>query len=225
MTLDSRSVRASRLVALVAASTIAPGALAGSHLWDFWELFSTEDGSVQFIELYVPLAAPGEINLMGKKITSQATGKSFTFPSNLTGSTSFKHLLLATASYAALPGAATPDFIIPPNFFSPNGDTLKWHVYDTFTFTGAEMPTDCELSLNRNKTTSINTPHNYPGAIGEVYACPCLGDVNGDGDVDGADLGEMLGAWGTAAPEYDLNGDGAVDGADLGELLGAWGEC
>ncbi|HMN97079.1 MAG TPA: hypothetical protein PKC43_11450 [Phycisphaerales bacterium] len=46
-------------------------------------------------------------------------------------------------------------------------------------------------------------------------------DLNGDGVVDGADLGILLGAWGTAGPG-DLNGDGIVDGADLGILLGAW---
>lgn len=47
-------------------------------------------------------------------------------------------------------------------------------------------------------------------------------DLNGDGAVDGADLGPLLGAWGSPDDAADLNGDGAVDGADLGLLLGAW---
>jgi hypothetical protein len=49
------------------------------------------------------------------------------------------------------------------------------------------------------------------------------GDFNGDGFVNGADLGLLLGAWGRCArcPE-DLNGSGAVNGADLGLLLGYW---
>ena len=50
------------------------------------------------------------------------------------------------------------------------------------------------------------------------------GDLNGDGFVNGADLGLLLLAWGPCpapCPE-DLNGDGAVDGADLGLLLLAW---
>ncbi len=48
-------------------------------------------------------------------------------------------------------------------------------------------------------------------------------DVNGDGVVNGADLGLVLSAWGMCAgcPE-DLNGDDAVDGADLGVLLSQW---
>ncbi|MBL9147151.1 MAG: VCBS repeat-containing protein [Phycisphaerae bacterium] len=53
---------------------------------------------------------------------------------------------------------------------------------------------------------------------------PCVGDLTGDGAVDGADLGSLLGAWGTAGAA-DLDGNGAVDGGDLGILLGAWGAC
>lgn len=47
-----------------------------------------------------------------------------------------------------------------------------------------------------------------------------IADLNADGVVDGADLGLLLGAWGTSGA--DLNGDGVTDGADLGVLLGAW---
>jgi hypothetical protein len=51
----------------------------------------------------------------------------------------------------------------------------------------------------------------------------CDADLSGDVTVDGADLGILLGAWGTSAA--DLTGDGVTDGADLGVLLGAWGVC
>jgi hypothetical protein len=54
-----------------------------------------------------------------------------------------------------------------------------------------------------------------------VDAPAILGDLNGDGLVNGADLGTLLGAWGTPGPG-DFNGDGIVNGADLGTLLGAW---
>lgn len=50
-----------------------------------------------------------------------------------------------------------------------------------------------------------------------------VGDLDGDGAVDGADLATMLGAWGRCgACEADLDGNGVVDGADLAMLLGAW---
>ncbi|HMN96719.1 MAG TPA: lamin tail domain-containing protein [Phycisphaerales bacterium] len=46
-------------------------------------------------------------------------------------------------------------------------------------------------------------------------------DLNGDGIVDGADLGILLGNWGGAGLG-DLDGNGIIDGADLGLLLGSW---
>jgi len=48
------------------------------------------------------------------------------------------------------------------------------------------------------------------------------GDLNGDGVVDGADLGLLLSLWGTSDSLADLNGDGTIDGADLGLLLANW---
>ena len=54
---------------------------------------------------------------------------------------------------------------------------------------------------------------------------PCLGDLNEDGFVNGADLAMLLGGWGKPDDAGDLNGDGSVDGADLAMLLGEWGIC
>jgi hypothetical protein len=48
------------------------------------------------------------------------------------------------------------------------------------------------------------------------------GDVNGDGLVDGADVGLLLSAYGTSDAGADVNGDGIVDGADLGIVLANW---
>lgn len=56
----------------------------------------------------------------------------------------------------------------------------------------------------------------------------CVGDLNHDGMVDAADMGLLIGAWGTdgsIVEGSDINGDGAVRAADLGLLIGAWGKC
>jgi hypothetical protein len=52
------------------------------------------------------------------------------------------------------------------------------------------------------------------------------GDLNGDGCVDQADLGILLGDWDCAGGECpgDCDGDGDTDQADLGILLAHWGE-
>lgn len=49
-----------------------------------------------------------------------------------------------------------------------------------------------------------------------------LGDLDGNGLVDAADLAILLGAWGLSDPAADLDGSGAVDAADLAIVLGAW---
>ncbi len=64
---------------------------------------------------------------------------------------------------------------------------------------------------------------NADGTLGTPVV-PCPADLNGDGQVNGADLGLVIGGWGQPGPA-DLNGDGTVDGADLGMVIGTWGPC
>ena len=76
-----------------------------------------------------------------------------------------------------------------------------------------------------------NAPDNIRNAWtdngGNVLAESCLGtcpgDLDGNGAVNGADLGLLLAVFGSADPAADLDGDGSVNGADLGLLLAAWG--
>jgi len=57
---------------------------------------------------------------------------------------------------------------------------------------------------------------------------PCLGDLDGDHEVNSADVGGMLAQFGdcVAFPcVADLNGDNVVNSEDLGALLGNFGTC
>ena len=59
---------------------------------------------------------------------------------------------------------------------------------------------------------------------GTADACASAGipgDFNGDGLVNGQDLGEFLVGWGQPGIT-DLNGDGTTNGVDLGEMLVNW---
>jgi hypothetical protein len=73
------------------------------------------------------------------------------------------------------------------------------------------------ISVTRDDALAISAG----AAVSWLVDATVLGDLNGDGLVNGADLGTLLGAWGTPGPG-DFNGDGIVNGADLGTLLGAW---
>jgi len=56
-------------------------------------------------------------------------------------------------------------------------------------------------------------------------AAACVGDLDGNGVVEAADLAALLNAWGSAGPTGDLDGNGVVEAADLAALLNAWGTC
>lgn len=47
-------------------------------------------------------------------------------------------------------------------------------------------------------------------------------DINGDGDVNGADLALVLAGWSNTSGSADINLDGIVNGADLALVLAAW---
>jgi len=76
--------------------------------------------------------------------------------------------------------------------------------------------------------TDVIVHFRTPGAAKAIVLfedLPCIGDLNGDGIVDGADLAELLANWGQRNVPADLDGDGTVDGADLSLVLGNWGPC
>ncbi|MBL9149259.1 MAG: PQQ-dependent sugar dehydrogenase [Phycisphaerae bacterium] len=80
---------------------------------------------------------------------------------------------------------------------------------------GNGISDSCEIAAGAPDTNGNGVPD----------ACEAVpGDIDGDGIVNGADLGILLGSWGkcTAPCAADLTGDGIVDGGDLGSLLGFW---
>ena len=58
-----------------------------------------------------------------------------------------------------------------------------------------------------------------------VATAPRIGDFDGNGIVNGGDLGILLALWGpiSCGSRYDLNNDCVIDGGDLGIFLADWG--
>ena len=88
--------------------------------------------------------------------------------------------------------------------------------------------------LHLRRTDSLSQ-QNWPVAVAWFIDGTPPGldaDLNGDGVVNGFDLGILLASWsipptapgcgGTIPCAADLNGDGVVNGFDLGILLGSW---
>lgn len=100
---------------------------------------------------------------------------------------------------------ATGDIASPPTFSAALGDHGVF--FDTLRRRGvawANVNVAGEYGLGRNVNPADIVP------------------ANGDGIVDGADLGELLSTWGGPGAG-DIDGSGTVDSADLGLLLQAWG--
>jgi hypothetical protein len=206
---------------------------AASHLWKISEVFSNADGSIQFVELHECCGAAAENFIRNLEFTSEATGSVFKFPSDLTGSTSRRYLLLATQSFADQPGAPAPDYIIPPNFVAITGDKL-WYSearnYDSFTFGAEALPLDGINSIQVTDygrdlfETKPNNPTNYSGVAGLVTIPPISftrGDCNADGASDVSDAVHLLDSlFRDAAPQppcidaCDANDDRTVDLSD-----------
>ena len=109
---------------------------------------------------------------------------------------------------------------------------------DGFTIHGADLgdkhgkTVSCAGDVNDDGYDDLITsgPFADPSRIvsaGESYvifgrsACPT--DINADGVIDTADLGILIGQFGTPGPTADINYDGVVDTADLGILIAAFG--
>ena len=102
-------------------------------------------------------------------------------------------------------------------------------------FTRVNGPTGAGSNLANQIFVGITLASTLPETIGlepfmrgimqEMVARPVrprVGDINGNGSVDGGDLTMILAAWGTNNADADLNDDRQVNGADLASLLAAW---
>ena len=166
-----RTNKGSCVIGMVIVSSVllASTARAGNHTWRLRELFSNANGTIQFIELQESLGGTGEVFMLGQWVLSDGTGKQFDFPENLTGSTANKFLLLGTASFAALPNAPTPDYILENGFIARSGDTLRTP-WDELTFGADVLPVDGVMSLNSSLVPAVNNPTNFAGETGSVVA-------------------------------------------------------
>ena len=82
------------------------------------------------------------------------------------------------------------------------------------------------LSLGLDPAEQIDPAINLVG-VETLPIPPCnQADFNGDGMVNGTDIGSLIGAWGPCGDcPQDLSGNGIVDAEDLGLLFSLWGPC
>ncbi len=118
--------------------------------------------------------------------------------------------------------ATVEDSLFAGNTSSSTGGAV-WNSPGTLCNTHVSGTTFCE-----NSPDDISGTWHDGGGNDFPETCPVdiPGDLTGDGQVGGADLGILLSQWGECAdPDdcpADLTGSGTVGGADLGILLSNW---
>ena len=148
------------------------------HLWELSEVYSDESGSVLYIELFCPQNGQQFLNNHELIASSDGNMVTFTFPGDSGSPTLNQFLLIATSNFASLPGAVTPDFILPDQFFDRTATSLQLDFgpgQDIINLTGADIPFDGLSSLNLLPTTPVqitNSPTNFAGNIGNIFVLP-----------------------------------------------------
>jgi hypothetical protein len=155
-------------------------ARASFHVWAVTELYSTADGSVQFIKLTNNSIFTTEYFLGGHVIT--CTGppgitNTFTFPANLPAvSTLNKTFLIGTSNLANVPGGVIPDYVFTnksPFLFLNSG------VANTVGIVGSvetpavytTLPADGVSSLvglGSSLVLATNSPKNFNGQANSI---------------------------------------------------------
>ena len=156
------------LAVLLAVPAAAGPARAAFHLWKVEEVFSSADGTVQFVELSNDF---DDENLIGghevRVLAGAAELASFTFPGHLDETdTAGTTLLLATPGFATLAGVA-PDYEIPAGFIDlAQATAVALDALDPLALEG--LPLDGRRSLNRGIGVADATPRNFAGDEGSI---------------------------------------------------------
>ena len=159
-----------RLFFITLVTVLLPGsnAFAGIHTWDVVEVFSNADETVQYIELLDRGTGGNERGVGNGSFTSGSTSYSWSNGS-VAAPTNGRRYLIATPAFAALPGAPTPDVVVPlanVPMFDSAGDTVSFAGVDSFVF-GA-IPTNGTDAFDDTVGIIANSPTNYAGVTGSV---------------------------------------------------------
>jgi hypothetical protein len=191
-------------------------ARATFHTWKINEIYSSPDGSVQFIELHESLGFNGE-NLLANHFIRCITGtltNTFIFPSNLPSIfTSNMTFVIGTANLSTVPGGVTPDYVFTnatPFLFAGDG-TVEYAGFDAVTY--ANLPSDGVASLVRSGTAMVfsatNSPQNFVEESNSIVPVRLSSAVSTGINIL-LTFPTATGPNGTAGPQYETLTNGTL---------------
>ena len=142
---------------------LAHQARASFHLWTINEIYSSADGSVQFVKLHESSTFNGE-NLLSNHFIMCISGtltNTFIFPTNLPSFlTAGKDFVIGTSNLASVPGGLIPDFVFTNTvpFLFPGSGTINYAGFDSVSYGG--LPSDGVASLVRLDIDMVFSPTN-----------------------------------------------------------------
>lgn len=155
-----------------ASMAFAPRAQAAFHFWALQEIYSNNDGTLQFIELSTTFSNQQFVN--GQQISVSNVGNTltnmFTIPTNLPGDSANRTFILATAAVQSF-GGPVPDYIIPNGFLFTAGGSVAFFGTNSGPYTA--LPTDGTMSrIWAGGNNLVNSPRNFAGTTGTVVPVP-----------------------------------------------------
>jgi len=209
----------------LAAALAAQPAMATFHTYQSFSVYSSTDGTVQYIVLHESLGLNGENFLQGHVLTSSSAGNNqmYVFPNNLPGGepgdgygmgpipapTANSYVLIATQGFADL-NLVTPDYVVPNGFIPLTNGTINYAGVDQVSY--AALPTDGTNAINRNGTSIQNVATNYPGNSASVMAA-----VQPPGTVVAVEY--YYAAWNFY---FETSGADEIAALDAGAFGGVW---
>jgi hypothetical protein len=206
---------------LMALAGIASNARAGFHLWDVSEVYSSEDGSVQFVEIRAQFGGQQFMSFGANISSANSDGTStYSCTTDLPSDTTGKTCVFGTANLETIPGGVKPDYIIPANFirrpvnggpatvtFGPSGSTINC----------ASLPSDGRgavlLSAGNSIVTSTNSPVNFKGDANSIVPVKIDSFAKNGGNV-------VLSFATATGPNHTAGSNYAVEAKS--DVVGSW---
>ena len=179
------------MILLFTALASAAPARAALHTFVVAEVFSSVDGKVQFVELREAFGAPSQnvfsLEALVARSADGSESRTFNFQVNLPSTnTANTRVLIATAAFAALPGAPAPDYIMPDGFLFLGSGSVEFtgNFNGDVAYTGLAIDGVTSRVLPAD-TPAVNSPRNFnmggaTGQSGSVSVPPgacCIGSV------------------------------------------------
>jgi hypothetical protein len=167
-----------RVLRTVIAVPLAAAAAVAHAAFQFEEVYSNADGTVQYIVLHETDGTNGLQGFRGLALVSARPGapasftKTYFFPNDLPSSqTAGKRVLIATRGFAAL-GLVVPDYVIPDQFIATDSFVLNFTATPTQPFNFIDQFALEGLSLDIQSNDAVFVQHPSPGGGPVVVNAP-----------------------------------------------------